>query len=100
VFPMGTPKHKIVATATIRLPRGVTGLASAQYQNGAVAMSDNGLPLPVAAFATVDIGGTLPVRAGLRVQVGVKNLFDQNYYYWEGFPEPGRNAYVTLRYSF
>jgi outer membrane receptor protein involved in Fe transport len=72
----------------------------ARYQSGAVAMSDNGLPLPAATFATVDVGGALPIRAGLRLQVGVKNLFDQNYYYWEGFPEAGRTAYVTLRCTF
>jgi iron complex outermembrane recepter protein len=30
----------------------------------------------------------------------VKNLFDRNYYYQEGYPEPGRNWYVNLRYRF
>jgi outer membrane receptor protein involved in Fe transport len=63
-------------------------------------MSDNGLPLPPATFFTFDAGGALPVRAGLRVQAGVKNLFDRDYYYWEGFPEAGRTAYLTLRYGF
>ena len=100
VFPIGTPKHKTVATATMRLPRGATGLVSARYQSGAVAMSDNNLPLPAATFTTVDLGGTLPIRAGLSVQAGVKNLFDRNYYYWEGFPEQGRNWYATLRCTF
>jgi len=99
-FPVGTPKHKSVATATLRLPREATGLVSAQYQSGAVGMSDNGLPLPPARFITVDLGGTLPLRAGVSVQGGVKNLFDRNYYYWEGFPEAGRSGYVTLRYAF
>ena len=99
-FPVGTPTHKAVATATLRLPRGATGLVSARYQSGAVGMSDNGLPLPPAAFLTIDLGGTLPLRAGVSVQAGVKNLFDRNYYYWEGFPEAGRNGYVTLRYVF
>jgi outer membrane receptor protein involved in Fe transport len=89
-----------VATATLRLPRGATGLVSARHQSGAVGMSDNGLPLPPATFATVDLGGTLPLRAGVSVQGGVKNLFDRNYYYWEGFPEQGRSGYVTLRYAF
>jgi iron complex outermembrane recepter protein len=99
-FPVGTPIHKAVATATLRLPRGATGLVSARYQSEAVGMSDNGLPLPAATFMTVDLGGTLPLRGGVSVQGGVKNLFDRTYYYWEGFPEQGRNAYVTLRYVF
>jgi len=58
------------------------------------------LPLPSAAFTTLDISGTAPIRRSLSVQAGIKNIFDSNYYYWEGFPEPGRNAYVTLRYTF
>ena len=77
-----------------------TGVVSARYQSGAVGMSDNGLPLPPATFLTVDLGGTLPLRGGVSVQGGVKNLFDRNYYYWEGFPEQGRSGYVTLRYTF
>jgi outer membrane receptor protein involved in Fe transport len=30
----------------------------------------------------------------------VKNLLDRNYFYWAGFPEEGRNWYLTLRYTF
>jgi iron complex outermembrane receptor protein len=99
-FPVGTPTHKAVTTGTLRLPRDATGLVSARYQSGAVGMSDNGLPLPPATFTTIDLGATLPLRAGVSVQGGVKNLFDRNYYYWEGFPEAGRTGYVTVRYAF
>lgn len=42
-------------------------LLSARYQSGAVAMSDNNLPLPVSKFAMFDMGGMLRVRAGLSV---------------------------------
>lgn len=99
VFPTGAPTHKSVATATVRLPREGAVSVSARYQSGALAMSDNGLPLPAAHFSVVDLAGTKPIRSGLGVQVGVKNLFDRDFYYWEGFPEPGRCAYVTLRFS-
>jgi iron complex outermembrane receptor protein len=100
VFPTGMPKHKSVVTGTMRLPHRATAMASARYQTGAVGMSDNGLPLRVATFSTVDVGGTMPIRTGLAVQIGVKNLFDQNYYYWEGFPEAGRSAHVSLQCTF
>jgi len=63
-------------------------------------MSDNGLPLPEANFTVIDIGGTVPIRNGVRVQAGVKNLTDANYYYWEGFPEAGRTGYITFRVAF
>jgi iron complex outermembrane receptor protein len=100
VFPTGTPTHKVVATVTARLPYGTTALVSARHLAGIVAMSDNALPLPEATFTTIDVAGTLPIRRGVSVQAGVKNLADVNYYYWEGFPEAGRTAYVTLRYAF
>ena len=100
VFPTGTPKHKTVGTATLRLPRAVTGIVSLRYESGIVAMSDNNLPLPVAKFATVDLGGIVPIREGVSLQVGLKNLLNRNYFYWEGFPQAGRNWYATLRYQF
>jgi iron complex outermembrane receptor protein len=100
LFPTGMPKHKTVGTATVRLPRGTMGLVSARYQSGAVGMSDNNLPLPVAKFATLDIGASVPIHAGMSLQAGVSNLLDRSYYYWEGFPEAGRNWYLTFRYKF
>jgi iron complex outermembrane recepter protein len=99
-FPTGTPVHKGMASGTMRLPRGMTGIGTVQYQSGAVGMSDNGLPLPANAFATIDLAAVVPIATRLTVQGGVKNLLDRDYYYWEGFPEPGRNGYVTLRFVF
>ena len=100
IFPYGTPRQKTVGTATVRLPGGVLGILAGRYESGEVGMSDNGLPLPVSKFATFDLGAAAPIRAGMSLQAGVKNLFDRNYYYWEGFPEEGRNWYFTLRYKF
>jgi iron complex outermembrane receptor protein len=99
-FPTGTPRHKSVATATLRLPKEIAALLSMRAQSGIAAMSDNGLPLPEAAFTTFDIGAVVPIRSRATMQVGVKNLLDRDYYYWEGFPEAGRNGYVTLRVAF
>jgi iron complex outermembrane receptor protein len=48
----------------------------------------------------VDLGATAPIRVGMSVQAGVKNLLDRNYYYWEGSPDAGRNWYLNLRYRF
>jgi iron complex outermembrane receptor protein len=84
----------------VRLPREAIVVASIRYHSGIVAMSDNGLPLPGASFTIFDFGATLPIRSDVSLQGGVKNAFDADYYYWEGFPEPGRSAYLTLRYAF
>jgi iron complex outermembrane receptor protein len=99
-FPTGTPRHKTVGTATVHMPWGTTGILSAKYASGIVAMSDNNRPLPAARFATFDIGGSAPIRAGMVIQGGIKNLLDRNYYYWEGFPQAGRNWHLNARYTF
>ena len=99
-LPTGTPKHKAVGAATWRLPWKALAIGTVRYESGTLAGADNGLPIPASKFATVDIGLIVPVRAGLSVQAGVKNLFDRNYFYQEGFPEEGRNWNVTARYRF
>jgi iron complex outermembrane receptor protein len=99
-FPMGTPRHKAVGTATVRAFRQALLLASARYVSGIVGTSDSNIPVPASKFATLDLGAMVPLRAGLSVQAGIKNVFDRNYDYMEGFPEEGRNWYLNLRYRF
>ncbi|WP_333805056.1 TonB-dependent receptor plug domain-containing protein [Sulfurospirillum sp.] len=40
-----------------------------------------------------------PVKA-LELAVGVKNMFDKDYYYSYGYPQEGRSYYANARYSF
>jgi iron complex outermembrane receptor protein len=100
VFPTGSPKHRTVGTATIRLPHDALVLATARYESGTITTNDSGLVVPASKFATADLGLVLPIAAGLTLQTGVKNLFDRNYYYQEGFPEMGRNWNFNMRYRF
>ncbi len=100
VYPTGAPKHRILSTASIRLPRQLLLLATARYESGTITTNDSGFIIPASKFATADLGGIVPIFKGVNLQVGVKNLFDRNYYYQEGFPEPGRNWYCNMRYQF
>ena len=100
VFPTGTPKHKSIGTASVRLPHRALVLATARYESGTITTNDTGSVVPAAKFATADLGFIVPIYSGADFQTGVKNLFDRNYYYQEGYPEPGRNWYFTLRYRF
>jgi iron complex outermembrane receptor protein len=100
VFPTGTPKHKTIATASLRLPHEMLLLATARYESGTITTNDSGLIIPASKFATADLGGIIPIFGGMNLQVGVKNLFDRNYYYQEGYPEAGRNWYLNARYRF
>jgi iron complex outermembrane recepter protein len=100
VYPTGTPKHRVISTASLQLPRRILLLASARYESGTITTNDSGLVVPASKFGTMDFGGVVPIHAGLNLQAGVKNLFDRNYWYQEGFPESGRNWYCNLRYRF
>jgi iron complex outermembrane recepter protein len=100
VYPTGTPKHRVIGTASLRLPHQVKLLASARYDSGAFTTNDSGIPVPASKFATADLGGIVPIVSGMSLQLGIKNLFDRNYYFQEGFPEAGRNFYLNMRYRF
>ena len=100
VHPIRAPKHKIVGVANVNLPLKILLLANFRYESGTITTNDSGAIVPASKFATADIGLIVPVRAGMSIQTGIKNIFDRNYYYQEGFPEPGRNWDLNIRYSF
>jgi iron complex outermembrane receptor protein len=96
-----TPKHRVVSTAEYRLPYNVQVLASARYEAGARRFNTTSrMIVPGSNYAVFDLGGVIPIRTGLTVRGGVKNLLDRFYYFSEGFPEAGRNWYLNLRYDF
>jgi len=106
VLPTGIPKHALVGNASVRLPYHVMGFVSARYLGG-ITLQDTSYPgtsslyLPHgSAFATVDLGATIPIRERFNAQVGIKNAFDRMYYFTAGYPEEGRNWFLNLRYRF
>ena len=52
------------------------------------------------SHATTDLVLSMPIRTGMSMQAGVKNLLDRNYYYTAGYPEEDRNWFLNLRYHF
>jgi iron complex outermembrane receptor protein len=100
VYPTGSPRHKVVSTAIFQMPRNIQLLAAARYESGTVTSNNSGIVVPASRFGTLDLGGVIPIHSALKLQAGVKNLFDRNYWYQEGFPDPGRNWYCNLRYQF
>ncbi|MBN2319984.1 MAG: TonB-dependent receptor [Acidobacteria bacterium] len=99
-YPVRAPKHKIVSTANLILPREILLLGAIRYESGTLTINDTGTVTPASKFATADIGFTVPLLSGMNAQTGVENLFDRNYYYREGFPEPGRIWHFSIRYCY
>jgi iron complex outermembrane receptor protein len=99
------PKNKVIANGTLRLLRGILAIATFRYEGG-ITLQDTtyrsapGLLPYGSSYGTVDLGTVAPIHAGISLQAGVKNLFDRNYYYTAGYPEPGRNWFFNLRYRF
>ena len=97
------PKNKVIANATVRLPRSILAIANYRYEGG-IFLQDTTYSTPKPAYGgsygTVDLGTVAPIYAGLSLQAGLKNLFDRNYYFNAGYPEMGRNWYFNLRYRF
>lgn len=100
VHPVRTPKHKIVSVANVNLPREIVLLATIRYESGTITTNDSGTIVPASKYATADLGLIVPLCVGMSIQTGIKNIFDRNYYYQEGFPEPGRNWDFSVRYRF
>jgi iron complex outermembrane receptor protein len=106
VLPTGLPKNKLMGTATVQLPLKVTGLVRERYEGGVTLQDTTYLqtsPLYSPhgeAIAVTDLAVVVPVKDRFRVQAGISNLFDRNYFYTAGYPEEGRNWYLNLRYQF
>lgn len=100
VHPVRAPKHKIVGVADLDLPREIQLLSIVRYESGAITVNDSGAVVPASKFATADLGLIVLLWKGARLQTGINNLFDRNFYYQEGFPEPGRTWHFGVRYHF
>jgi len=99
------PKNKVVFNATLRLPREVLAIGTYRYEGGLLLQDTTYRTAPgnipwSTSFGTVDLGFVVPVYGGFSVQGGAKNLFDRDYYYTAGYPEAGRNWYISARYRF
>ena len=95
-----------MGTVTYRLPHQILAIANERYESGLI-LQDTTYPgssplfLPYAeSYATTDLLAVVPIRSGMSLQAGVKNLLDRNYYYTAGYPEIARNWFFNFRYHF
>jgi len=100
------PKNKAIGTLSYRLPHQILAIVNERYESGLTLQdttyaTTSRLFLPYSeAYATTDVFAVVPVRSGITVQAGVKNLLDRNYYYTAGYPEAGRTWFFNARYRF
>lgn len=105
--PTDTPRH----TANLRLDWQATDsfslapsleMASSRLSESAIQPSD---PTQVAytrngGFVLANLDAEWRVTENAKVIFGVRNIFDRNYEFVEGYPEAGRSFYVTTALTF
>lgn len=100
------PKNKFVGTASFRFPHELLAILNERYESGLLLQDTtyaaaSPLFLPHSeSYATTDLYGEFPIHRGFKIQTGVKNLLDRNYFYTAGYPQEGRNWFFNLRYQY
>ncbi len=95
-------KNKFIGNLTAEMPHQILGMVTFRYEGG-IRLWDSyvaGAAPFGSSFGIVDIGAVAPIKEGFKIQAGIKNLFDRDYYYVAGYPQAGRNWYFNMRYQF
>ena len=96
----GAPRHRLYAALVLQPLSRLTLLADTQVEAARFEFNDAGRLLRSEPFAIVGLAATVRLTRLLELQSGLSNLFDRNYFFVDGYPEPGRNAYLNLRWRF
>lgn len=94
------PKHSFFQAVTYSPAPSVMVLGTLTAEAGRYYQNDAGRYGRAPGFAALGLGLALKPARRWEVQGGVNNLTDRNYFYSEGYPEPGRTGYVRVRFRF
>lgn len=89
------PKSKLFIYAQYQHSKQLSVLASVEYNSERVSKS-YGIKVP--AYVLSNLNLSAKVAKNIALETGINNLFDVNYSIVEGYPEEGRNVFVTLRF--
>ncbi|MGE5406863.1 MAG: TonB-dependent receptor plug domain-containing protein [Methanosarcina sp.] len=92
------PHNKFFFSADF-LPESILNMnISAEYSTGSYSASDGTRFSP--GFFLINSGLIWHVRNSIDAEAGIRNIFDTNYSLEEGYPEPGRNFYISMALRF
>ncbi len=94
----GIPRHSSFIYGKYNISSNLAYYANLTYQTGQFSQN-NGVYYKTGSFAKVDTKLIYNYK-DFTFEAGVKNLFDKNYEYDKGFPEPGREFFANLKYTF
>ncbi|MFM9947241.1 MAG: TonB-dependent receptor plug domain-containing protein [Saprospiraceae bacterium] len=90
------PKHKIFAFANGQIASWLSLLISTEYNTERFSTSYG---TKAEAFTLANFALHSQIQPWLGLNAGVNNVFDKNYALVEGFPEEGRNYFVTISFK-
>ena len=93
---LDTPEHKVAIYVQINPITPVDIQGSMEYDSKRFSTSDG--IYTAGAFAIFNINASVFIFQNLEASAGIENLFDRNYSIVEGYPEAGREGYITLRF--
>lgn len=97
------PKHKFLISSNYAFNKNISWMTSFEYDSESYTSYVLSNSNVYYASGSASLWGTKlvykPTKA-LALEVGVKNLFDENYYITYGYPEAGRVFYSNVKYTF
>ena len=94
VLPLDTPQHKVFAYAQYTPTQSFSLVLSAQHESTRFSATNG--TRRTDAYNTVDMKGVWRATPQLRLEAGARNLGDTLYAYEDGFPEAGRNWFLSM----
>ncbi|UFS62585.1 TonB-dependent receptor [Sulfurimonas sp. HSL-3221] len=98
--PIGVPTREYNLFTRVFFAPNLSGLVTLHGQSGAYGQLADSSYEKLGDVQTIDAKVTYLPITSVAVEVGVKNMADKLNYYDDGYPEPGREFYGRLTYSF
>lgn len=92
------PEHTLTCSASLTVLKKLTLYAGTAYNSERLNASDGSRIS--SSFFTTDSQVSINDLRGLNLSAGINNVFDKEYTLEEGYPEAGRNFFVSLGYKF
>lgn len=92
------PDHRVFASAELDIRTKLKFVFSGEYNSGSISSTDGIRRVP--GYALGNIRLSVDFMKYLQAEAGVNNIFDKSYSLQEGYPEAGRNFYISLRIEF
>ncbi|RYU93627.1 TonB-dependent receptor plug domain-containing protein [Emticicia agri] len=91
------PENKVFGYADYTFLKRVNLLLSAEYNSDRYSTSYG---TQAKAYTLMNTKASVKIYKFISAEAGINNIFDKNYTLVEGFPEAGRNYFVTLAFSY